>query len=124
MTEVTIQVPQDIAIRLAPIQQHLPRLLRQIAQAVPTDRPEETGSQPVTAHPVYNEFLNFLMAAPSPQAIVNFKISLPTQNRLRELLEKNREAQLTEMEQSELDAYEQVDYVMTLLKAKARTQLQ
>lgn len=124
MTEVTIQVPQDIATRLAPIQQHLPQLLRQIAQAVPTDRPEEATAQPVTDYPVYNEFLNFLMTAPSPQAIVGFKTSPETQNRLRELLEKNQEAQLTEMEQSELDAYEQVDYVMTLLKAKARSQLQ
>lgn len=123
MTEVIIQLPQDIATRLAPIQQHLPQLLSQIAQAVPADCPEELAAQFVTTHPVYNEFLNFLMTRPSPQEIVNFKTSSATQNRLRELLEKNQELQLTQMEQSELDAYEQVDYVMTLLKAKAHNQL-
>ena len=69
MTEVIIQLPQDIATRLAPIQQHLPQLLSQIAQAVPADRPEELTAQFVATHPVYNEFLNFLMTGPSPQSL-------------------------------------------------------
>lgn len=124
MTEITIQLPQDIVTRLSPVQDNLPQLLKQIAQAVPTDRPEEIGSQTAVAYPVYNEFLNFLLTAPSPEEVVSFKVTAATQNRLRELLAKNEESTLTESEQSELDAYEQVEYVMTLLKAKAHSQLQ
>ncbi|MCL4267436.1 MAG: hypothetical protein KJ069_29935 [Anaerolineae bacterium] len=124
MTEMTINLPHDVAARLAPIEERLPQLLRQIAQAVPADRPEASVSQPAVAYPVYNEFLNFLMTAPSPQEIIKFKASPTAQLRLRELLDKNRETVLTDAEQSELDAYEQVDYVMTMLKAKAHNQLQ
>ena len=120
MTEVTVKLSQDVAARLAPIQDRLPALLRQIAQAVPADRPEATESASMSASPVYNELLDFLMTAPSPQAIINFKISPLAQERLHDLLQKNREAQLTDAEQNELDAYEQVDHMMTLLKARAR----
>lgn len=122
MIEMTVQIPNDIAARLAPIQQHLPLLLRQIARSVPGDRPAEADAAPLTAYPVYNELLDFLVAAPSPQDIVNFKVSAAAQSRLRQLLEKNQEAALTDAEQAELDAYEQVEHVMTLLKARASGQ--
>ena len=123
MTELTLQVSDDIAARLAPIQQQLPRLLQQIAQSVPMDRSTASAFPPMSTHSVYNEFLDFLLTAPTPQEIMDFKVSAATQSRLRELLEKNREGGLTDAEQGELDAYEQVEHVMTLLKAKAHRQL-
>jgi hypothetical protein len=39
------------------------------------------------------------------------------------LLENNREATLNAAETAELDLYEQLEHLMMLLKAKARTQL-
>ncbi len=123
MTELTLHISNDTAARLAPIQQQLPQLLQQIAQSVPVDRPAAVASPPKTAYPVYNEFLDFLLTAPSPQEIMAFKVSAAAQSRLRELLEKNRDNRLTDAEQGELDAYEQGEYVMTLLKAKAHRQL-
>ena len=123
MTELTLQVSDDIAAQLAPIQQQLPRLLQQIAQSVPMDRLEASAFSSMRTDSVYNEFLDFLLTAPAPQEIMDFKVSAATQSRLGELLEKNREDGLTDAEQGELDAYEQVEYVVTLLKAKAHRQL-
>ena len=123
MTELTLQVSDDIVAQLAPIQQQLPRLLQQIAQSVPMARSATSAFPPMSTHPVYNEFLDFLLTAPAPQKIMDFKVSAATQSRLGELLEKNREDSLTDVEQGELDTYEQVESVMTLLKAKAHRQL-
>lgn len=51
--------------------------------------------------------------------IIADKVSVHTQDRLRELLDKNREEGLTDSENAELDAFEYVDNFMSLLKAKA-----
>jgi hypothetical protein len=123
MVELTVQVSDEVADRLAPIQQRLPELLRQIAQSVPVDRPAESAFPSLTGLPVYTELLDFLVASPSAERIFEFKVSPATQSRLRTLLEKNQEDALTDAEQAELDAYEQVEHVMTLLKAKAHNQL-
>lgn len=125
MTELTLQVSDDIAAQLMLIQGQLPRLLQQIAQSMPVDRPEASAFPAMNTQDVdvYNEFLDFLLSAPVPQEIIDFRVSDATQYRLSDLLEKNREDTLTVAEQGELDAYEQVEYVMTLLKAKAYRQL-
>jgi hypothetical protein len=123
MVELTVQVSDEVADRLAPIQQRLPELLRQIAQSVPVDRPAEPAFPSLTGLPVYTELLDFLVSGPSEERIFEFKVSSATQSRLRALLEKNQEDILTDAEQAELDAYEQVEHVMTLLKAKAHNQL-
>ncbi|MEQ9623155.1 hypothetical protein [Coleofasciculus chthonoplastes] len=67
----------------------------------------------------YTEVLDFLITRPTPQEITTFKISAEAQERLRTLLDKNREGTLTETEATELDLYEQLEHLMILLKAKA-----
>jgi hypothetical protein len=51
--------------------------------------------------------LDFLLARPTPEAIASFKVSDSSQMRLRKLLDKNREGSLSEIENAELDLYEQ-----------------
>jgi hypothetical protein len=63
--------------------------------------------------------LDFLITRPTPEEIVAFKVSAEAQERLRTLLDKNREGSLTEIEAAELDLYEQLEHMMILLKAKA-----
>ena len=127
MIELTVRVPDDVAARLSPIRNQLPALLQQIAQTLPAatdpgDLPTSTAPD-ATAFPVYTEVLDFLMSSPTPQEILSFKVSTETQDRLRALLEKNREGTLTGMEEAELDAYEQIEHIMILLKAHAHSQL-
>ncbi|MFM7425097.1 MAG: hypothetical protein ACKO7W_08925, partial [Elainella sp.] len=67
----------------------------------------------------YIEVLDFLVASPTPQDIIAFKVSPEAQERLRILLDKNRENSLTAAEVAELDVYEQLEHLMILIKSRA-----
>lgn len=67
--------------------------------------------------------LDFLTSQPTSQQIVNFKVSEQSQQRLQNLLQKNRDTGLSVQEESELDLYEQLDKLVALLKAKAFSEL-
>lgn len=67
---------------------------------------------------VYYYILDFLSTDPSPEAILNFKPTPQMQDRVKELLEKNRIGQLTSPESTELDQYGRVDDFISLLKTQ------
>ena len=124
MAELTIHVPDDLAQRLKPLQDSLPELLAQLVASI-SPRPEKEPGRDLPLPPrskqasAYTEVLDLLLSRPSPQAIADFKVSAAAQDRLRILLDKNREEGLTDAETAELDLYEQLEQLMTLLKAKA-----
>ncbi|HAZ45706.1 MAG TPA: hypothetical protein DDW76_01120 [Cyanobacteria bacterium UBA11369] len=64
------------------------------------------------------------MTQPTPLDIWNFKVSETAQNRLRELLDRNREGSLSENETAELDSYEELDRLMRMLKIRAYSKIQ
>jgi hypothetical protein len=112
MTELTIQIPDDLALRLQPVQDRLIEII-------------ELGLQKITQtqYGLHNEVTEFLASSPGPQAIVNFHPSAEAQARVTELLEKDQAGALSPDEQAELDQYENLDYIMTLVKAQARRRL-
>ena len=123
MAELTIQVPDELAQRLEPFRDRLPELLTRVVETI---LPSTSSSDllPSVANPTdtpiaYAEVLDFLITRPTPQKIVAFKVSAEAQERIRTLLDKNREGTLTEIETAELDLYEQLEHMMILLKAKA-----
>lgn len=123
MAELTIQVPDELAQRLEPFRDRLPELLTRVVETI---LPSTSSSDllPSVANPTdtpiaYAEVLDFLITRPTPQKIVAFKVSAEAQQRIRTLLDKNREGTLTEIETAELDLYEQLEHMMILLKAKA-----
>ncbi len=109
MAQLTIMVPDELAGRLQSMKERLPEIL-EIGLRYLTS-PEARG---------YGEVIEFMAAGPTPQAIVSFQASEKFQRRVCELLEKNRENVLTPEEKAELDQYESLDYLMTLVKARAR----
>ncbi|MBW4523509.1 MAG: hypothetical protein KME16_28210 [Scytolyngbya sp. HA4215-MV1] len=130
MAEITIQIPDELAHRLEPLRSQLPELLSQLldsdSSAVPplTVPSELHSTLAATANlptipQAYLEVLDFLMTRPTPQNIVAFKVSPAAQERLRSLLDKNREGSLTDAEVAELDVYEQLEHLMILMKARA-----
>jgi hypothetical protein len=124
MVEITIQVPDALAKHLEPVQEHLPDLLAQlIADAQLGSALDEILSQPVSVEsaPAYVEILDFLALGPAPEEIISFRISPKAQERVSQLLEKNRDGTLTQSENAELDLYVQIDQIMTLLKIRSRT---
>jgi hypothetical protein len=70
----------------------------------------------VAPAPVYQEVYYFLASAPSREAILAFRPSEETQERLRQLLALNAEERATETEQAELDEFEQVEHFVRMLK--------
>ena len=118
MTTITIELPDDLAANVAPLQEHLSTLLYEVFGSKSGERALASIGAGVS-HQVYDEMLDFLVSGPTPEQLVAHKISEPMQNRLRELMDKNREGGLTEAENAELDVFESVEDLMGLLKAKA-----
>ncbi len=74
--------------------------------------------------PFYEQVLEFLASGPSSQEIASYRPSKAAQTRFSRLLEANRERQLSPQEEEELDHYIAMDRMLSLLKAKAASQLE
>lgn len=120
MTTITLEVPDELAAKLAALHPELPGLLSQALELRETEDSAEDASDKAM-HPVFQETLDFLTSRPTPEQIISFKASPAAQERLEELLDQNREKGLTDEEEAELDVYEQVNDLMILLKVHART---
>lgn len=121
MAELTIQIPDELAIKLEPFRNRLPELLSQLLVSTnPSAEPLAISTANLQEIPqAYIEVLDFLITSPTPQDIIVFKVSPEAQERLRLLLDKNRENTLTVSEVAELDVYEQLEHLMILMKARA-----
>ncbi|MBI3461690.1 MAG: hypothetical protein HY000_01315 [Planctomycetes bacterium] len=71
----------------------------------------------------YDEIVAFLAGGPKPEEILSFQPSAETQERVRDLLERNRSGTLAEEEEAELDQYGHAEHLMRLLKAHVRRRL-
>jgi hypothetical protein len=69
------------------------------------------------------EVYDFLLSAPTPEAVITFRPSQATQARIHELLEANREGELSAEEQAELDEFSRIEHFVRMLKARARVKL-
>lgn len=72
---------------------------------------------------LFDEILDFLASAPTPQRIVAYQPPEVLQQRLSALLAKNRADRLTPDEAAELDEFLRLDRFMSRLKLKARAKL-
>lgn len=77
----------------------------------------------VAQSPIYTEVYDFLTSSPSPDDIITFKPSQNMQARVSELLQLNREEQLTADDRAELDEFERLNHFMSMLKIHARRKL-
>lgn len=112
MAELTIQIPDNLALRLQPMRDRLIEII-------------ELGLREITdaQYGLHNEVIEFLASGPPPKAIIDFRPSAEAQARVTELLNKNRAGTLSPDEQVEFGQYENLDYIMTLVKARARQHL-
>jgi hypothetical protein len=124
MAQITIDIPDDLAQRLAPFQSQFSDLFtRLIATTLLGNTKIERESVPATSlistSGTYQEILDFLIDRPTSEQIINFKVSAASQSRLQALLEKNRDVALTASETAEIDLYEQLDTLIGFLKIRA-----
>jgi hypothetical protein len=125
MTTITLEVPDDLATRLNPVQKQLPDLLAQALDMLLADRDAQSseGRERSIDSPGYSEVLDFLASGPTLEQIAEFKASPSLQDRVEELLDKNRENGLTEQEAAEMNTFLRINHIMILLKARAHKAL-
>jgi len=119
MTTITLEVPDELAVRINSMRDRLPDLLSNVLQPANVAQTSRAVKAAAT-HPAYREMMTFLASRPSPQQIIDFKIGDQAAERLAELLDKNREVKLTSEESTELDVFELVHHSIIRLKAQAR----
>jgi hypothetical protein len=73
---------------------------------------------------IQDEVMAFLLSSPTPQQIIDFRASDVAQQRLRYLLDANRNGTLTPEEAAELEVASNVNQFMMTLKAKAHLKAQ
>jgi hypothetical protein len=71
----------------------------------------------------YDELLDFLTSAPTPEQIVTFSPSRHTRQRLNELLRRKRAGLLSAEEFAELDEFNRAEQMMRRLISRARQKL-
>ena len=123
MAQLTINIPDELAQKLAPFQNQLSEIFANLIATSLLDKlvpkTEVLTDQEFLISPTYLEILDFLINRPTSKQITNFKVSEESQIRLQELLQKNREIDLNPSEVLELNLYEQLDTLMTMMKVRA-----
>ena len=135
MAQITIDIPDDLAQRLAPFQSQFSDLFTRLIATTLLEQPT-TDPTPVDhsmllqrdcandTSGTYQEILDFLIDRPTSAQIINFKVSAASQSRLQTLLQKNCEIALTAAETAEIDLYQQLDTLIGFLKVRAYAALQ
>ena len=70
-----------------------------------------------------DEVMDFLLSKPTPQQVLELRPSRAAQERLRYLLDGNRNDTLNDAERAELDTYLQTEHFVRRLKIRAREML-
>lgn len=119
MSVITLEVPDEIALQIGKTPENLTFLLKEVlaAKLKNLSRPADSIA-PET--PVYQELVDLLSSSPTTEKLTTFQISDAAQERLEDLLYRNREEDLTQAELTELETYIQLSHVVTRLKARAR----
>ena len=73
------------------------------------------------AEKAYDEMVDLFARGSHPREIILFHPSPSAQERARSLLERNRNGELTTDEAAELERLGELEYMMQLVKARART---
>ena len=69
--------------------------------------------------PAYFEIIDFI-ASNNPEAVIQFRPSPEAQQRLADLVEREKDGGLSAEEKAELDHFMELEHIMRMAKAKAR----
>jgi hypothetical protein len=113
--QVTFDLPDEVANQLRPFGDNLPQILKlglREFQAINQD-----GFSGMA------EVLEFLAGLPTAEEIIDLRPSESLQSQISDLLEKNRTVDLTPDEKRLWQAYEYLEYIVRMAKAKALLKL-
>ncbi|MBI3249706.1 MAG: hypothetical protein HYZ50_24690 [Deltaproteobacteria bacterium] len=111
MVQMTVQVSEELAERLRPIEPWLPTILELSLVGFTT-----------VAAATATEVLQFLSRLPTPQEVLDYHVSNCAQERLQRLLVLNAAGMLGEAECQELEELQRIEHIIVLLKAQIAEQ--
>jgi len=111
----TVTITDELANQLKPYELQIPEIL-QLGIS-------EWNARGQVGYNGLNGVLEKLAALPSPEEVMALRPSLPLQERLEALLEKNRTARLSADDQREWDQYQYVEHLVRLAKINAARKL-
>jgi hypothetical protein len=115
LSSVKFDIPQELAARLHPLKDQLPRILELgLRELNAITQPDFEGAA---------EILEFLASLPTPEEILALHPSKNLQDRISNLLKKNRTVGLTSAEQREWEQYQYLEHLVRVAKAKAYLKL-
>ncbi len=105
MATVTIEFPDELSELVEKAGDRLPELL--------------AGSlrEPTLPAHVYRYVLDFLASRPTPEQVASFGPTPEMVGRLRTLLGRESEGEITPAEKTELDEYERLEHLMVMIKS-------
>ena len=71
------------------------------------------------AGPAYLEIIDFIATGTTPEMVANFRPSPEAQQRLAELIRREKEGSLSPEEKSELDHFVELEHILRMAKARA-----
>jgi hypothetical protein len=116
MATITLEVPDELAQRLADLGNQLPELL---FAAMNREELQGPSGFDLQSRP-WREAIRFLLGMNDKSEILNYYIPDDLQDRVEELLFLNSEGEITEEELAELEAFLQVNQFFSLLKSGMR----
>jgi hypothetical protein len=105
MAAVTIEVPDEFSELVAQAGDRLPEILAQSLK------------EPALPAQVYRYVLDFIASRPTPEHVATFGPTPEMANRLRTLLKRESDGEITPAEQAELDEYERPEHLMVMIKS-------
>ena len=113
--EMTLKIPEELASRLRPLEDELPRILEMGLREFETTRQSGFGG--------FADVIERLADLPTPEEVLALRPSAALQARLSALLEKNRTDGLSSEEEHEWAAYGYLEHIVRLAKASAALKL-
>lgn len=107
MTEMTLQLPDELAERIGRSGRWVPAILSMSLDGFAT-----------RAAAAASEVIAFLSANPSSDSLLEYHLSDAAQNRLQRLLALNSAGIASQDEQDELDELERIEHSVVMLKAQ------
>jgi hypothetical protein len=72
------------------------------------------------ASPAYLEIIDFVASGTTPEAVVHFRPSSEAQQRVDDLIRRDKESGLSSDEGAELDHFMELEHILRMAKARAR----
>lgn len=115
MTTITLDVPEALAMQLQPVQHRLPEILERGLYGLtdPTISPFEDEQT----------ILQILADQPAPETVLAIRPSTSLQQRMGDLLAREKGSGLSQQETLELERYLWLEHLVRLAKARAYKKL-